>query len=93
MVGLLRYYKLKRRHDDDEGKWEILPDRNGDLSKVVSSSTIKVTKAIVIQELKKAGTRAMRPLRISNSSAKVYSLKHSRFSPSILAASQIDWEI
>ena len=42
MAGLLKYFKPKQRHEDnnDEEKPKGLPDPNGDLSKVVPSSSI-----------------------------------------------------
>ena len=55
MAGLLKYFKPKQRHEDndDEEKPKGLPDPNGDLSKVAPSSSIEVTNAIVCQALKK----------------------------------------
>ena len=54
MAGLLKYFKLKQRHEDnDEEKPKGLPDPNGDLSKVVLSSSIEVTNAVVRQELER----------------------------------------
>jgi len=42
LAGLLKYFKLKRCNEgnDDEGKLKDLPDPNGELSKVVPSSSI-----------------------------------------------------
>ena len=55
MVGLLKYFKPKQRHkdNDDEVKLKGLPDPNGDLSKVVPSSSIEVTNTVVRQALEK----------------------------------------
>ena len=57
MAGLLKYFKPKQRHEDndDEEKPKGLPDPNGDLSKVVPSSSIEVTNAVVRQALEKEG--------------------------------------
>ena len=43
MAGMLKYFKPKRRHEDDdnEGKSKGLSDPNGDLSKVVTYSSIE----------------------------------------------------
>ena len=42
MAGLLKYFKPKQHHEDndDEVKPEGLPDPNGNLSKVILSSSI-----------------------------------------------------
>ena len=56
MAGLLKYFiKSKRLHKENEGegKPKGLPEPNGDLSKVVPSSSIDVTNAIVRQALEK----------------------------------------
>ena len=55
MVGLLKYFKPKQHHkdNDDEVKLKGLPDPNGDLSKVVPSSSIEVTNTVVRQALEK----------------------------------------
>ena len=60
MAGLLKYFKPKQRHEDndDEEKPKGLPDPNGDLSKVVPSSSIEVTNAVVRQALEKEPRRA-----------------------------------
>ena len=43
MAGLLKYFKPKQHHkDNDEVKPKGLPDPSGDLSKVVPSSSIEV---------------------------------------------------
>ena len=44
--NILKYFKPKQRHEDndDEVKPKGLPDPNGDLSKVVPSSSIEVTE-------------------------------------------------
>ena len=55
MAGLLKYFKPKQ-HDEDNNDGEnpnCLPDLNGDLSKVVQSTSIEVTSAVVCQELEK----------------------------------------
>ena len=46
MAGLQKYFKLKQRHEDndDEEKPKGLP--NGDLNKVVPSSSTEVTNSI-----------------------------------------------
>jgi len=44
MVGLLKYFKLKWRN---EGKSKGLPNPNGELSKVVPSSSIEITNGVV----------------------------------------------
>ena len=55
MAGLLKYFKPKQRHEDndDEVKPKGLPYPNGDLSKVVPSSSIGVTNTVVRQALEK----------------------------------------
>ena len=55
MAGLLKYFKPKQLHEDndDEVKPKGLPDPNGDLSKVVPSSSIEVTNAVLRQALEK----------------------------------------
>ena len=55
MVGLLKYFRPKQHHEDndDEVKPKALPGPNGDLSKVVPSSSIGVTNAVVRQALEK----------------------------------------
>jgi len=55
MAGLLNYFKLKRRNEgnDDEGKSKGLPVPNGELSKVVPSSSIEVINAVVNEVLEK----------------------------------------
>ena len=53
MAGLLKYFKPKQRHEDnDEEKLKSLLDPNGDLSKVVPPS-IEVTHAVVRRALEK----------------------------------------
>ena len=49
MVGLLKYFKPKQHHEDNDDKVKLkgLPDPNGDLSKVLPSSSIEVTNAVV----------------------------------------------
>jgi len=55
MVGLLKYFKLKwcNKGNDDEGKVKGLPDPNGELNKVVPSSSIKVANAVVNEVFEK----------------------------------------
>ena len=55
MAGLLKYFKPKQRHEDNdvEVKPKGLLDPNGDLSKVVPSSSIEVANAVVRQALEK----------------------------------------
>ena len=63
MAGLLKYFKPKLRHEDndDEVKPKALPDPNGDLSKVVATvfSCVffhrEVTNVVVRQAPKNAG--------------------------------------
>ena len=54
MAGLLKYFTVKRRHEDtdDERMSNGLPDPNGELSKVVPSSSI-VTNGVVRQAREK----------------------------------------
>ena len=74
MAGMLKYFKPKRRHEDDdnEGKLKGLPDPNGDLSKVVPSSSIEMTNAVVSQELEKE--RGPRGPYISVTQAQKYAI-------------------
>lgn len=55
MAGLLKYFKPKQHHGkgNDDEKPKGLPDPNGDLSKVVPSSSIEVTNTVVYQVLEK----------------------------------------
>ena len=53
MAGLLKYFKRLREENEGEGKPKGLPEPNGDLSKVVPSSSIEVTNAVVRQALEK----------------------------------------
>ena len=54
-TGLLKYFKPKQRHEDndDEVKPKDLPNPNGDLSKVEPSSSVEVTNVVVRQALEK----------------------------------------
>ena len=48
MAGLLKYFKLKQHGEDDDGENPMgLPDHNSDLSKIVPSSSIEVTNAVI----------------------------------------------
>ena len=70
MVGLLKYFTVKRRHEDtdDERMSNGLPDPNGELSKVVPSSSIEVTNGVVRQ----AREKLQQPrIHFTNSSTKV----------------------
>ena len=55
MAGLLKYFKPKQHHEDngDEVKPKGLPDPDGNLSKVVPSSSTEVTNTVVRQALEK----------------------------------------
>ena len=55
MVRLLKHFTVKRRHEDtnDERMSNGLPDPNGELSKVVPSSSIEVTNGVVRQAREK----------------------------------------
>ena len=46
--GLIKYFKPKQGHEDNDDKVKPkgLPDPNGDLSKVVPSSSIEVTNLL-----------------------------------------------
>jgi len=56
MAGLLKYFKPKKKRGEDNDNEEnlmSLQDPNGDLSKVVLSSSIEVTNMVVCQALEK----------------------------------------
>ena len=74
MAGVLKYFKPKLHHKDhdDEGKPKGLPDPNGDLSKVVPSSSIEVTNTVVRQALEKV--RGPRGPYISVTPAQKYAI-------------------
>jgi len=52
MAGMLKYFKPKNRGEDNDNEENLmgLPDPNGDLSKVVPSSSIEVTNVVVPQK-------------------------------------------
>ena len=57
MAGLLKYFSVKQRKNDGDGKSNCLPDPNGELSKVVPSSSIEATNAVVHATLEKRSPR------------------------------------
>ena len=53
MAGLLKYFSVKQHKNDGDGKSNCLPDPNGELSKVVPSSSIEATNTVVHEALVK----------------------------------------
>ena len=53
MAGLLKYFSVKQRKNDGDGKSNCLPDPNGELSKVVLSFSIEATNTVVHEALEK----------------------------------------
>ena len=53
MAGLLKYFSVKQRKNDGNGKSNCLPDPNSELSKVVPSSSIEATNTVVHEALEK----------------------------------------
>ena len=53
MAGLLKYFSVKQHKNDGDGKFNCLPDPNGELSKVVPSSFIEATNTVVHEALEK----------------------------------------
>ena len=57
MAGLLKYFSVKQHKNDGDGKSNCLPNSNGELSKVVPSSSIEATNTVVHEVLEKRSPR------------------------------------
>ena len=55
MAGLLKYFSVKQHKNDGDRKsnCRLPPDPNGELSKVVPSSSIEATNTVVHEALEK----------------------------------------